>query len=484
MTEKDEYKFTMDADKLIGKVRSSPGNPYDVAAEFIAEWMGERLVWRGDFYDYTGSHWAIKDTEDIMSEINRELGGSITEIIKDGKSRMVKWSPNNSSLANLKTQLMLQAALPSTREPDHGDGRYVFLPEGRWNIETKELEKHDPTVFNLHASPVHYDEGAHCPEFFKFLDETFGGNQDAIDLHGYWMAYELLGATDLQKYYLLLGETRSGKGTAMAINDALIGIEQSTSVSLSDFGKNFGLSLLIGKSVCRISDAQDVDQKDARAAVQRLKSITGEDRVMLDRKNKDPWVGQLGVRFTIETNTELALPDASGVVIDRAIMNRTFGSHKDSVDTGLKKRIIENEMSGILNWVLTFVPKVYGDWPVNERAMETRRYMKAASQPLREWVEETGLVVGPAYQMPRAEAYESYVDWAHTNGQRPDSAAWFARKLRAYIPGLEDAKPLIDGKQVRVYRGLGPLESGLMERDRQADRANRQAIGMFAEDVI
>lgn len=480
----DEYQFSVDAERLVGKVRASPGNPYDAAAEFIAEWMGERLVWRGDFYDYTGSHWAIKDEDDVMSEINRELGGSITEMIKDGKSRMVKWSPNNSSLANLKTQLMLQAALPSTKEPEHGDGKYVFLPEGRWNIATRELEEHDPSVFNLHASPVHYDPEAHCPEFFKFLDQTFGGNQDAIDLHGYWMAYELLGSTDLQKYYLLLGETRSGKGTAMAINDALIGLNQSTSVSLSDFGKNFGLSMLIGKSICRISDAQDVEARDARAAVQRLKSITGEDRVMLDRKNKDPWVGQLGVRFTIETNTELALPDASGVVIDRAVMNRTFGSHRDSVDPTLKNRIIAEEMSGILNWVLGFADKVYGDWPANERALETRRYMKAASQPLREWVDEAGLIVGPEHMVPRAEAYESYVDWAHTNGQRPDSKAWFARKLRAYIPGLEDVQPLVDGKQIRAYRGLGFKEGAVSTGDKQVERRNKQAVSTFEDGVV
>lgn len=482
MSEREEYTF--DVGDLVGKVRASPGNPYDAAAEFIAEWMGERLVWRGDFYDYTGSHWAIQDEADVMSEINRELGGSITEVIKDGKSRMVKWSPNNSSLANLKTQLMLQSALPSTKEPDHGGGKYVFLPEGRWNVETQELETHDPTIFNLHASPVHYDPDALCPEFFKFLDQTFGGDQDAIDLHGYWMAYELLGVTDLQKYYLLLGETRSGKGTAMAISDALIGVEQSTSVSLSDFGKNFGLSLLIGKSICRISDAQDVEQKDARAAVQRLKSITGEDRVMLDRKNKDPWVGQLGVRFTIETNTELALPDASSVVIDRAVMNRTFGSHKDSVDPSLRRRIIENEMSGILNWVLGFCDKVYGEWPVNDRAVETRRHMKAASQPLREWVEEAGLVIDPLLEIPRGEAYESYVDWCHTAGQRPDSRVWFARKLRAYIPGLEDASPLIDGKQIRVYRGLGFRDDTVSRANKQAERANKQAESTFAEDIV
>lgn len=466
MTEDDEGGYVFDlggeldaASGRAGRNRKNPGNPYGVAQEFIAEWLGERLVWRGNFYKYAGSHWAIEDTNDVMVEVNRELGGSTYEKYDPVKDRTITldWSPNNTSLANVKTQLLLQSSLHSTVEPDKGSG-FIFLPEGRYHIDTGVMLDHDMSIFNIHASPVSYDVDAEAPTWMEFLDDTFGGNQDAIDLHGYWMAYELTGRTDLQKFYYLMGETRSGKGTIFSIGDALLGAGQVTALSLGDFAKDFGLANLIGRTACRISDAQDVDKKSASQAVHWLKTITGEDPVQINRKGVDLWVGRLSTRFTIDSNGPLDLPDPSGVVYDRAVLNKTHGTHKDRVDPGLRKRIVENEMSGVLNWVLQYADKLDGGWPVNDGAMETKHRMKQASQPLAEWAEDCGLVVGPEHTISRSEAYALYVSWSKEVGTPAADRALFGRNLRLWLPALRDTQPLVDGKQVRTYQGLGLAE--------------------------
>lgn len=451
--DKGEYLFELKEGDKRGKLRSAPGVPYDVAQEFIAEWMGERLVWRGNFYKYARTHWVMEDTQDVMSEINRELGNSYFQ--KWVKDRYVDyaWSPNNTSLANLKTQLLLQAARPSTDEPVQG-GEFIFLANGRYSISTGVLLEHDPAIFNLHASPFAYDPKAVCPEWDRFLKETFDGDQDSIDTHYLWMAYELLGATDLQKGYMLLGDKRSGKGTLMHISDTLIGLAQTTAMSLRDFGTEFGMAPLIGKSVCRLNDVRDAG-KDATLAVERLLGIIGGDPMSINRKGLNHWVGQLGVRFALSSNEVPRLPDANNAIGSRFVLNRTAGSHLGHEDFGLRGRIIAGEMPGVLNRVLDYVDRVYDKWPVSARVGDITSAMNEASSPVQAWMNDLGVRVGPEEEASCKEVYLTFSSWAHENGYRPVNDATFGRMLRACVSDLSRTYRGPRGNQVRVYQGLG-----------------------------
>lgn len=454
MSKAEEFEEILAEAGAGGKVRENPGNPSGVAEEFIQEWNGRRVVWRGDFYSYTGTHWEVEDWADVKAEINNELRASVYwKIGADGKSRLIEWNPNNTSLSNLETQLRLQAALPSSVEPVKG-GHYVFLGNGRFNLVTGVLEKHDPKIFNLHASPFDYDPGATCPTWDAFIKQTFDGDEDRIRIQYLWMAYELSGATDLQKAYMLLGEKRSGKGTIAHVSDSLLGLGQVTAMTLRQFGNNFGLSSLIGKSVCRLNDVRDAGTANA-AAVEYLLNIVGGDPVQIDRKNKDPWVGQLGVRFSLSSNEEVRLPDASGAIVSRFIFNRTSGSHYGHEDYTLLDRILQGEMPGVLNRVLDHIDDVYGKWPVSAHVDEIMESMKNASQPLRAWIEDNGIQVGPEYALAVGAAYHGYREWAESNGYHAMNSATFGKALRALLSGLTIRKIGPAKEQVRHYVGLG-----------------------------
>lgn len=458
MTDKEEYVYQNANDTVQGRCRPDPGAPSEVAAEFVAEWIGERLVWRGDFYTYTGTRWAKEDERDVMGEINRELMDSYYQKWVKDAWKDYPWHPNNTSLANLKTQLMLQAALPSSVEPVRG-GEFIFMENGRYVIMTGMLLEHDPSIFNLHAVPFAFDPEAQCPRWDRFIDETFAGDEVAIEIHYRWMATELMAATDLQKAYMLLGERRSGKGTLMRIGDALAGIGQTTAMSLRDFAKGFGMRALIGKNVCRINEMVDPGL-GAAAAVEYLLSIVGGDSVQVDIKLQDPWVGQLPVLFTLSGNEIPRLPDAGGALTSRMILNRTAGTREGKQDPGLAGKIIGDEMPGVLNRVLAWVDKVYDAWPVNERVAGDIQSMRDGGSPVRAWLEdpENELRVGPMWAMPRKEAFVEFASWAHENGHGRMSNATFGRHLSACVPNLGAAQVGGKNSQVRHYTGFGKEE--------------------------
>jgi putative DNA primase/helicase len=177
--------------------------------------------------------------------------------------------------------------------------------------------------------------------------------------------------------------------------------------------------------------------------------------VQIDRKNKDPWVGQLGVRFSLSSNEEVRLPDASGAIVSRFIFNRTSGSHYGHEDYTLLDRILKDEMPGVLNRVLDHIDDVYEKWPVSAHVNEIMESMKNASQPLRAWIEDNEINVGPEYALAVGAAYRGYVDWAEQNGYHKMNSATFGKALRALLPALTVVRLGNKGEQVRNYVGLG-----------------------------
>src|SRR4029079_19800526 len=121
--------------------------------------------------------------------------------------------------------------------------------------------------------------------------------------------YSLTGETRLQKIPLLLGPTRSGKGTIVRVLTAMLGAANVCAPTLSGLATNFGLWSLIGKQLAIISDARLSGRTDQATVVERLLAISGEDSITIDRKNMAPITQRLTTRIWILTNELPRLSD-------------------------------------------------------------------------------------------------------------------------------------------------------------------------------
>jgi putative DNA primase/helicase len=100
---------------------------------------------------------------------------------------------------------------------------------------------------------------------------------------------------------LLIGPTRSGKGTIARVSAALLGKGNVAGPTLASLGTNFGLSPLLGKPLAVVSDAR-LTGGNVHQVVERLLSVSGEDLLTVDRKYREPWTGKLPSRFLILSN--------------------------------------------------------------------------------------------------------------------------------------------------------------------------------------
>ena len=144
---------------------------------------------------------------------------------------------------------------------------------------------HTPDFFTLNFLSYDYRSDAICPLRKRFLGEQWGDDSDSIRTLQEWFGYLLLPDTTQQKFLMLIGPTRSGKGTIARIVRMMLSEANVASPTIRSLSGSFGLWGLVGKTLAIVPDA---GPKASASLVELIKSLTGEDALDIDRKNLAP----------------------------------------------------------------------------------------------------------------------------------------------------------------------------------------------------
>jgi putative DNA primase/helicase len=419
--------------------------------------------WRGAWWEWHGSYWS--ETSD--AEVRSRLYHITEKAIYATKEGSVPWAPNTSRITNLADALKAVVYLD-----DHIDagswlegskrrtpsGTVVACANCLLEIETRRQFPHNPLYFNLVAVPFDYDPDAPEPEqWLSFLDEQWKDDPEQTDVLQEWFGYVISGRTDLQKILGIFGATRSGKGTIGRVLSALVGEKNVAAPTLKGLGSNFGLQPLIGKSLALVSDVRLGNRADIETVVERLLSISGEDELNIDRKNREQWIGRLSARLVLMSNEEPAFRDASGAIAHRFLALKHKVSFLGREDPKLLDRLLA-ELPGIFNWALDGLDRLqqqgrFTDSTSSEQMVDR---MKGAASPVAEFVDEM-CVVKPDLWVQTDELWGVWQAWAEDSRSNIGTKESFFRRLRGYLPEIEKAKR--GGSrgmgQKRGYLGIG-----------------------------
>ncbi|MDZ7548282.1 DNA primase, partial [Clostridium perfringens] len=101
--------------------------------------------------------------------------------------------------------------------------RYINMVNGMYDLEKHTLVKHKPEFYSTIQIPIVYDSNAKCPNFEKFLDESFLGDDESKILAQEWAGYSMTAETKAQKFLLLYGTGANGKGVYTDLLSECIG---------------------------------------------------------------------------------------------------------------------------------------------------------------------------------------------------------------------------------------------------------------------
>lgn len=456
-----------------------PSAPLDVARKLFAGYRlgGDGLrtlrAWRGGWMRWDGPHWADLDPAQLRSEIYDTLGAAdyMRPIREKGQIvdyERTPWDPNKRKIADVAEAMAAVGHLPTDIDPpawidthsaDVPASQMIACTNGLLDLSTRTVSEHTPALFNAVSVPFAYDWKAGEPAaWLEFLNSVWPDDPDSVALLQEYVGYILSGRTDMQKMLLLIGPTRSGKGTIARMITQLIGRGHVAGPTLASLGTNFGLSPLLGRPLAIISDAR-LGSTPAHTIVERLLSITGEDMLTVDRKFKEPWSGKLPTRFVVLSNELPRFRDASGAIANRLLILQMTSSFLGREDRSLDRRL-SGELPGILLWALDGLDRLTrnGRFTVPGSSVDAATLMMDLASPVSAFVRDH-CTLGANEGVLADRLYDDWKSWAEDNGHHAGAKSSFGRDLRAVVPGIKLTQPTINGVRVRQYAGIGVRSS-------------------------
>lgn len=496
----------------MGEKFPSPGQPMKVARQLEPDWLNSDdhtlLHWRGQWMQWRGSHWAEVEDRNIRAELYERLENAYyTEMTRSGPEDR-PWAPTRSKISDLAEALAAIIHIPETVNPpcwlnpvrlvqtvrdppsiahahtqeeagptmartaDRADQVYVATANGLLDVTTRTMGDHTPTFYNLVSVPFEYDPETPLPrKWLEFLNSIWPDDPESVRALQEWFGYVLSGRTDLHKVFMIVGPTRSGKGTIARILGALIGKSNMAGPTLASLGSNFGLSPLLGKPLAVISDAR-LAGSGAEKVTERLLTISGEDTIDIDRKYRDVWTGTLPTRIMILSNELPNFGDSSGVIAHRFVVLQMAVSWLGKEKPGLTGELVA-ELPGILNWSLDGLERlaIQGHFTEPMSSADAVTAMKDASSPMAAFVRDE-CIVGPDCEVDIDDLYAAWRRWCIAGGHpTPSNKQMFGRDIRSVVPQIHLVRPRGDnGVRPRRYSGIrlrAPYETGNGE-DRDA----------------
>ncbi len=422
--------------------------------------------WARAWWRYDRTHYVEHDDESLDRDIIKFLDvvvapqavkGSDLPALRRVTSRQKTIGEVRKSC--LHTFPLVGSGAPQWTSPVDGDRdarQIVACANGILDLRTLELLPATPRFFTTTSIGAAWDPAAEAPGWLAFLDSLWGEDTESIRTLQQMFGYLLTPDTSQQKMFMLQGQKRCGKGTIARVLRALLSPGAVAHPTLESLEGQFGLAPLVGKTLATIGDARLGGSADQSKIVERLLSISGEDALSINRKNRDAIDVRLTARVLLLSNELPRLYDTSGALASRFVILVLGKSFLGREDTGLERRLLA-ELPGIFRWAV----EGYQDLQEHGRFIQPLAsevaigHMQALSSPMTVFLDEC-CVLAPEAEVEIDALYTRFVEWCKANGRdRPVNKQWFGRDLNTLHPEIEQSRPRRpNGTRVRVYQGI------------------------------
>lgn len=453
-------------------------------------------------YDDAGAYRYIED-DDIDAEVQRFLIAAKLRAVNPETNAQIllAFNPKRNDVGEVyaalkrlchRERLTAPCWLTESSEPRPEARNVIACRNGLLDVSTGELHSHTPDFFTRHALPIDYTSAAARPvQFFKFLREVTKDRNSLAFAIQEMMGYYLTSDTEQEVVHYLLGKSRGGKGTLMKIIAALVGPQNMCAPTIRSFANDFWAWPLRDKSLAMVTDMAITDRDAIKLAANHINMISGRDPVDVNRKHKDPITA-----VTLPTRVLMAgnyLPDFGehAVALTNRLLVIPFDvSFKGREDRSLARRMIRDELPGILVWCLAGLRRLRERKHFLEPAesiAEKRKLVRLAN-PVLSFIEESCIVTAGA-SVAKDTLYTAYKSWCERAGVRGVlTRDTFALRLYETVPGLREFRPRIGGRQVPHFNGLridnaarGPMPAAF---DFEREVTSLMDSGFSADDAV
>lgn len=355
---------------------------------------------------------------------------------------MASVDPTGMKMSVATSSSKMAAAMLPDRDLGGAPGNLVFFRNKVLDTTNWTLHETSPEYGNMHALDFDYDPLAVCPLWEAFAHDIFDGDMESVALLQEWLGYNIVGSLRHQKIMLLLGRSRSGKGTIGKVLSHILGRDNFAGGSLTALTHDHTLNAIKNKLGYFVGDAEkNIPRNILHLVVEALKAISGGDTRTFNRKFLEAQTLTVPARITVAANHLPQLFDDSGALTGRLLLLCFQKTYLGKEDLDLDEKLKE-EAPGIVNWAMAGLKRLNDNGRFTQPAVSELEMQHIRSQfsPLQDFIDECCVLVQDG-GVPGSDVFNAYQSWVMKQGddQRMTRRS-FSEAFKRTAPQFEHTK--------------------------------------------
>jgi len=400
------YTDLGNADRLITK--------YGDVLRFVPRW-GRWLV-------YVDGRWQLDHADTIVSHlaagIGRDLVDLIGEVYGDAKKTgdLLSWVRRSESAAGIAATLTVAASRPGVaidHEALDADPWMLNTCGGTIDLRSGRLMAHNPADLLTQRAAVTYDDAATAPTWTLFLEQVLH-NAEVRSFVQRLCGLALLGDQPEHVLPILLGAGANGKSTMTRVVATVLGdyaIVASRDVLLA-FKHDTHPTARADLFRRRFAHSGELPP-GARLDEAQVKELTGGDRIKARRMREDFWEFNPSHLLWLHANHRPRIEGTDDGIWRRVLLVPfTVQIPAAQRDPRLAERIVDDESSGVLNWMLAGLTDYldHGLRIPDNVQVATDQY-RHESDTVAAFLAEAGLIIDPTLTMATSDLLAAHGEW-------------------------------------------------------------------------
>ena len=313
----------------------SQTKPNDIAQQIL---VSHKIIGNsgGMLWEYNGRWWEVITKDDVASHAMRLDTHAATKRAR--RTEVVSYVLDATRRRNIQWRQISDLEVP--------------VWNGVVNVESCRVRPHKHSDYLEAVIPHEYDPSQRCHKWIAALERWFQGDRDAeakMDAIQEYFGYCLLPHAKFKKALMLYGESNTGKSQVAHVLRALVGSQNTCSLSTEQMADERKRAGIVGKMLNVLTELP----ADAMIADGGFKQLVANDEpVAIDPKYLAPFTYVPFCKHIIATNTLPAINDHTRATYNRLLLikfNQVIPPEER--DPSLKDKLL-TELPGILAWAI------------------------------------------------------------------------------------------------------------------------------------
>lgn len=381
-------------------------------------------VSQGIIYIFNGVYWMQVETEvfkKFLCTISSKVG------VKKYDANFFKFTDN------LFNQFLHDAEM---FKPIHDvNSVKINLLNGTYVITSKgnNLQSFNPKDYLNYQLPFVYDVNSKCPQFQKYLDRVLP-DKSAQNVLAEYLGYVFIkhGSKQIkrEKVLILYGGGQNGKSVFYEVMTALIGRENVVNYSLKKLTDEGGTSR--ANIQYKLLNYSTEISTDLNSTI--FKQLASGEAVEVKVLYKNPFIMTDYAKMIFNCNQlprDIELTDAFFRRFIIVPFSQTIP--KEEQDAELHNKIIQNELSGVFNWVLSGLKRLLEQKDFSECDLIKKEIekFKTESDTLQMFLNDNGCTNKGYDEYSVSELYLEFKTYCHDNGYKTPSNRTFRSRMES-----------------------------------------------------